>query len=285
MSGRAVRAAALAAALLAAPAGALEAPRGAAPAHPAVGVASARAVDSPELLTGIAEAAEGGKGRWPEPIHDDAWYRYALFDLLEYGRVGGVDALRWDVVGWIGGDVNRLWLRSEGNLYPARVTGGEADLQLLYGRLVTPFFDLQAGARVEQHYERGRNPVRVFAGLGMQGLAPGWFEIEPQLFLSNKGYLSGRFTASVDLYQTQRLVLQPRFETELALQRDEEFGVEPGIADAEIGVRVRYEIRREVAPYLGLSYRQSLGATRDRLVREGGNPNQLQLVGGVRIWM
>ncbi|MCW5626822.1 MAG: copper resistance protein B [Burkholderiales bacterium] len=225
-----------------------------------------------------------GRTGWPEPVGDSAPYTFALFDLLEYQRIGGVDALRWDFLGWYGGDRQRLWVKSEGTLYPLGRVGGQADLQLLYGKLIAPFFDFQAGVRVERHEERDASPNRVFAVVGLQGLAPGRFEVEPALFLSNKGKLSGRFTASLDLYQTQRLIWQPRFETELAAQADEEFGVESGVSDAELGVRLRYEISREFAPYVGVSYRYSLGATRERVVREGGQPNELQLIVGVRLW-
>ena len=221
---------------------------------------------------------------WPEPVADRLPFSLALFDLLEYQRVGSVNALRWDFLGWRGGDRNRLWFRSEGELNFVRPLGGEADLQMLYGRLISPFFDLLVGGRVEQHYERGRNPVRAFAVVSLQGLAPGRFEVEPSLFLSNKGKLSGRFTGSLDLYQTQRLILQPRFETEFAAQRDDEFGVERGIGDAELGLRLRYEVRREFAPYFGVSYRRSFGATRERVLREGGAPNEVQFSLGVRMW-
>lgn len=224
------------------------------------------------------------KSKWPSPTADNATYSYGLFDLLEYQRVGSVNALRWDFLGWRGGDKHRLWFKSEGTLYPSSRSGGEADFQLLYGKLISPFFDLQVGGRVEQHYERGSKPTRVFAVVALQGLAPGRFDIEPTFFLSNKGKVSGRFTASVDLYQAQRLVFQPRFETEIAAQRDQQFGVEPGISDAEVGLRLRYEIRREFAPYFGISYRRSFGATRSRVLREGGNPNQFQFVIGVRTW-
>ncbi|MBY0493373.1 MAG: copper resistance protein B [Cyanobacteria bacterium] len=222
---------------------------------------------------------------WPEPTADNAKYTSFLSDLLEGQRIAGVNALRWDFLGWYGGDTRRLWFRSEGAVYPSRDPGGEADVQVLYGKLISPFFDLQVGGRVEQHYERGTRPVRVFAVLGLQGLSPGRFEVEPSLFVSNNGKVSGRFTASVDLYQTQRLVLQPRFETEVAVQRDEEFGVERGVSDAEVGLRLRYEIRREYAPYVGVSYRQSFGATRERFRREGGRPNEVQFVFGVRTWL
>ena len=224
------------------------------------------------------------KAGWPEPVGDSAPYTFALLDLLEYQRIGGVDALRWDFLGWRGGDRHRLWVKSEGTLYPAGRVGGQADLQVLYGKLIAPFFDFQAGVRVERHEERDASPNRIFAVVGLQGLAPGRFEVEPALFLSNKGKWSGRFTASMDLYQTQRLIWQPRFETELAAQADEEFGVEPGVSDAELGLRLRYEISREFAPYVGVAYRQSFGVTRDRVLREGGEPNEVQFIVGVRMW-
>ena len=224
------------------------------------------------------------KSKWPEPVADDAPYSYALFDLLEYQRGGSVNALRWDFLSWRGGDRNRFWFKSEGALNFESPLGGAVDIQALYGKLITPFFDFQIGARVEQRYEQGARPTRVFAVVGLQGLAPGRFEIEPALFLSNKGKVSGRFTASANLLQTQRLILQPRFETEFAAQRDDGFGVERGISDVEVGLRLRYEIRREFAPYVGVSYRQSLGATRSRAIREGDGANELQIVVGVRMW-
>lgn len=223
---------------------------------------------------------------WPSPTADDGTYTFMLFDLLEYQRVGDVNALRWDFLGWRGGDTNRFWYKSEGNLTSESPGGGEADLQLLYGRHITPFFDLQMGVRFAQRYERDSSkPKRAFAVIGLQGLSPGRFEVEPALFLSNKGKVSGRFTGSLDLYQTQRLILQPRLETNLAAQRDDDFGVERGLGDVEIGVRLRYEIRREFAPYFGVTYRRSFGATGDRIRREGGDPGEVQFVVGVRMWL
>lgn len=266
----------------------METPQGTRPQAPAGGAANP--VAAPQA--GPPEAKQDTKTLpnltdrtgWPEPVADSETYSLALFDLLEYQRVGSVNALRWDFLSWRGGDKHRLWVRSEGELNFVRPLGGQADLQVLYGRLVSPFFDLLVGGRVEQHYERGQNPTRAFAVVSLQGLAPGRFEVEPSLFLSHKGKVSGRFTASLDLYQTQRLILQPRFETEFAFQRDEAFGVERGIGDAELGLRLRYEIRREFAPYFGVSYRRSLGATRERVLREGGDPNEIQFVIGVRMW-
>lgn len=224
------------------------------------------------------------RASWPRPVIDDETYSFVLFDLLEYQRVREVDALRWDILAWRGGDQRRFWFKSEGTRYIEPGAGGQADLQFLYGKLVSPFFDLQAGLRFEQHDERDATPQRGFLVLGLQGLAPYRFEIEPALFLSNKGKVSGRFTASTDWFLTQRTVLQPRLETEFALQKDEPFGVESGINDVELGLRLRYEFRRQFAPYLGVSFRQNFGATRERILREGGQPNSWQLMLGARAW-
>lgn len=222
--------------------------------------------------------------RWPSPVADNAPYSMVLLDLLEYDQIGSVGAARWDLVGWWGSDWRRFWLKSEGTLYGGSESGGQWDVQALYGKLVSPFFDLQLGLRVEQHREVEADPTRAFAVIGVQGLAPHRIEVEPALFLNNKGKLSGRLTASYDTLITQRLIVQTRFETEMAAQRDAAFGVESGLNDAELGVRLRYEVRRELAPYVGLSYRRSFGATRDRVLREGGNPNEPQAVLGLRTW-
>ena len=223
-------------------------------------------------------------GAWPQPVDDNVAYTYTLFDLLEYQRLRtGINAFRWSTLGWHGGDFNRFWFKSEGSMYSSSRQGGEGDLQALYGRLISPFFDLQAGLRVEEHFEQA-NVTRVFAVIGLQGLAPYRFDLEPELFLSNKGKFSARFTGSYDMLITQRWVLQPRFETEIAFQKDEAFGVDRGINEAEVGLRLRYEVRREYAPYIGVSFAQSFGATKYRILREGGIPNQLQFVIGLRAW-
>ena len=242
------------------------------------------------MVTGFAipcraqDTAPPAKPQWPYPIADQGKYTSVLFDLFEYQRIRDVNALRWDILGWSGGDKQRFWLKSEGTLYPAKIGGGEFDIQALYGKLILPFFDLQTGLRFEEHFERDSSPTRVFAVIGLQGLAPYRFEIEPALFLSNKGKASGRFTVTHDTLFTQRLILQSRLEAELAAQKDDEFGVKSGINDVELGFRLRYEIRRKFAPYIGVSYRQSLGATKARVLREGGAPNVLQGVAGVRMW-
>ena len=232
---------------------------------------------------GAAGPAVSKDPTWPNPVSDNVRYSYVLLDLLEFQRIRSINAVRWDAVGWFGGDNNRLWIKSEGEQYSSSRTGGQWEAQALYGKLIGPFFDLQAGVRYEKHFE-SNNPQRVFAVIGLQGLAPGRFDIEPALFISNKGKTSLSFTGTHETLLTQRLVLQPRLDTELAFQEDREFGVGRGVNDVEVGLRLRYEIRRELAPYIGVTFRQSFDATAKRVTREGGVPNALEFVIGMRLW-
>lgn len=214
----------------------------------------------------------------PPPVADQQQFGFLLFDRLEYGR----DGLHWDLLGWRGGDLHRWWFKSEG-AQSTRGRGGEADLQLLRGRLISPFLDLQYGLRYEGQWGDGTRG-RAFAVIGLQGLAPYRYEIEPALFISQDGDVSARFTATYDMLLTQRLILQPRLETNLALQKVERFGVGSGLNDLELALLLRYEIRREFAPYIGLSWRNSFGDTARFRRREGEDPHQLRLVFGVRAW-
>jgi copper resistance protein B len=222
--------------------------------------------------------------KWPSPTADDANYSYLLVDLLEFreGRTPGI--VRWDVFGWYGGDIKRVWIKTEGAQSIGRKKGGEQEAQILYGQLITPFFDLQAGVRYAHRSGAGANRSRTYAVAGLQGLAPYRYELEPSLFLSNKGHVSARVTASYDLLLTQRLIIQPRIELNLAAQSDRQFETGSGLTSTELGARIRYEIRREFAPYLGLSWSQLYGGTK-RLAREGGEDSSvLVLVAGVRMW-
>ena len=124
---------------------------------------------------------------------------------------------------------------------------------------------------METHFER-TTVTRGFAVLALQGLTPYGFEVEPELFLSNKGKVAMRFRGSREMFLTQRLILQPRVETEIAFQKDEVFGVDTGVNTAEAGLRLRYETRRQLAPYVGVAFRQSFGAAKARVLREGGAP-------------
>jgi len=197
---------------------------------------------------------------------------------------GGINALKWSILGWRGGDINRFWFKSEGSEHSRRgTTGAQVDGQALYGRAISAFFHVQTGVRYEVHLE-DKAVSRVFAVVALQGLAPYRFDVEPELFLSNKGKFSGRFTASTDWLLTQRLIVQPRVETEFAFQNDADFGIDRGFNDAGASIRLRYEVRREFAPYVGVAFLQDFGATQSRSKKEGTVPNQLQIVFGIRLW-
>ena len=245
-------------------------------------LATDRGSDAPQ--TSISQNFAPGPG-WPSPTADHGTYSYILFDNLEYQRVrGGINALKWSILGWRGGDINRFWFKSEGSEHSRRgTTGAQVDGQALYGRAISAFFHVQTGVRYEVHLE-DKAVSRVFAVVALQGLAPYRFDVEPELFLSNKGKFSGRFTASTDWLLTQRLIVQPRVETEFAFQNDADFGIDRGFNDAGASIRLRYEVRREFAPYVGVAFLQDFGATQSRSKKEGTVPNQLQIVFGIRLW-
>lgn len=221
---------------------------------------------------------------WPHPVEDSQTFSLVLLDQLEYRFQDSVDATRVDALSWIGGDYRRLWLELEGQI-DSGGRGGEIErMDLLYGRLISPFWDLQLGASYQSTWGPGPDPDRVSAVIGLQGLSRYRFEIDTNLRLSEDGDLSVDFQATYDLRLTQRWVLQPRFETLLAAQEVPEFGIGQGLNSVRLGARLRFELRREVAPYAGLTWFRSLGSTAD-MVRADGQPvDDLAVVAGMRLW-
>ena len=155
---------------------------------------------------------------------------------------------------------------------------------MLYGRLIAPFWDFQIGARVQQSLDAGPRNSRTYAVIGVQGMAPYLFAVEPSLFISDRGDVSARLTVSFDWLLTQKLVLQPRFEANAAVQSDEKMGVGQGVNDTDIGLRLRYEIRREFAPYIGISWQRRYGETARFAELEGDSGEVFSFVAGVRLW-
>ena len=203
----------------------------------------------------------------------------ALFNIAEIQFHEGREAFGWDSEAWYGGDINRLWVKSEGEGEFGRSVE-KAEVQALYSRAVDPYFNIQGGIR----YDFKPNPSRVYATFGFEGLAPSFFDVEGALFLSNKGELMARASGWYDQRITQRLILQPRAEVSFAAQRTREIGVGSGLSDAEIGLRLRYDIRREFAPYVGVQYRRAFGDTRRFLREEGEDAESWSLVTGIRVW-
>jgi copper resistance protein B len=201
-----------------------------------------------------------------------------LVDQWEFRDGGGARGGVWDAQGWYGNDYDKLWLKSEGDWPSGERTRGRAEL--LWDRIVTRWWNLQAGAR----YDFGDGPGRGWAALGVQGLAPYWVDVEATLYLGSAGSLAARFKTETDLRFTQRLILQPEFELNAYSRPDRARDQGAGLADFEAGVRLRYEIRRELAPYLGVVCKRRLGETAQLLRGAGEVPNELQWLVGARFW-
>lgn len=202
-----------------------------------------------------------------------------MFNIAEAQFGEGPTAFAWDGEGWFGGDINRLWIKSEGEGAFGRSLE-KAEVQALYSRAIGPYFNVQGGVR----YDFKPNPSRAYAVIGFEGLAPSFFEVEGALFLSNKGELMARLEGYYDQRITQRLILQPRAEVNFAAQNSRKIGVGSGLSDAEVGLRLRFDIRREFAPYVGVQYRQAFGKTRQYLREEGEDAAGWSLLTGVRVW-
>lgn len=217
--------------------------------------------------------------------HGMSWGRetFVLSEVLEYAPSVAERSLNYDLIAWTGGTSHRLWAKADGGMATrGRATHGE--YQLLYGMLVSPFWDAQAGLRVDHLAESGNSASRAGAVLGLQGLAPGWFEVEPSVFVSSEGFVSLDLTASYDLFLTQRLVLQPRLESSLALRDDADFGIGSGLSSTSFGLRTRFELRREFAPYLGVVWDRSYGRTARLAGLSGAASGETRVVAGLRLW-
>lgn len=221
----------------------------------------------------------------PEQKEMMAWGNtlFIFFEQLEYSPVGPDRQASMDARMWYGGAYRRVWLRAEGE----RSTAGEdraadGEVQLLYGRLIDPFWDAVVGLRGDRQWADGDSRSRVLLAVGLLGLAPYRFEFEPTLFIGPKGDLSARLGAAFPLLITQRLIVEPRIEFDAAMQAAPRYGVRRGIGEYELGVRLRYEFRREFAPYVGWVRARD----RDPLsgVAGGRSSAEHQLVFGIRAW-
>ena len=229
---------------------------------------------------GPADPNSGAPLAWKKPIHDQQIHKFFLIDRLEYGDVEGTNNYLWDAQGWIGGDYNKLSLKTEGE---GPMRGGspeDTEFQALYTRTIAPFWSAQAGVR----YDVNPNPDRGFAVLGLQGLAPYWFESDTALFVSEDGDVSFRGEVEYELLLTQRLILQPRAEINASAQDVPEYGLGQGLNNTEMGIRLRYEMQREFAPYVGVRWEQTYGETRDIAQAEGEPTSSTAFVVGIRAW-
>lgn len=234
-------------------------------------------------ITGSSALAQKAPDFSNNIMMDDQTYVFLMADRLEYYGIEGPNPIVWDAQGWIGSSTNKFWFKSEGETLTIEKEG-EMEFQGLYSRAVSPYFDLQAGLRYDVMYNREGSDSRAFGVLGFQGLAPYFFEVDGGVFVSQDGDISVGLEGEYDLLITQRLVGQPRFATKFALQEVPEYGVGSGFNRVQLGFRLRYEIKRELAPYIGISWNRKLGETADLTRLEGGDPSTFGLVSGLRMW-
>lgn len=201
-------------------------------------------------------------------------------DQLEYRLRDGKDLFAWDAHASIGTDENKFVLKTEGEYERDASRFDRAEVQLLYRRLVSDFFDAQIGVR----HDFRPNPARTYAVVGLAGLAPQWLETDANLFISEKGIPSARINAEHDLLLTQRLILQSSAEVNFQAAGDRAAGLGSGFSSVELGLRMRYEIAREVAPYIGVHWERKFGRTADFAKDEGEAIDSLFFVTGLRLF-
>ncbi|WP_372811134.1 copper resistance protein B, partial [Litorivivens sp.] len=209
---------------------------------------------------------------------DDPFLTMGKLDQLEVRDTEGPDPQVVEGQFWAGYDLNKLWLKFEGERVDDE--SEELELQALYSRAISGFWNIQMGARRDFKPE----PDRDWGVIALQGLAPYYFEVDASLFVGGAGRTGLRLEAEYELLVTQRLILTPEIELNAYGHNDRDTGVGSGLADAEIGLRLRYEIRREFAPYIGVNWIKKYGNTADFASAEGEDIEDTQLVVGIRAW-
>jgi copper resistance protein B len=214
------------------------------------------------------------------PTMGNEIFTHALFNQLEGRTDGSNSEMRWDGEGWIGTDMNRAWFKSEGF-----ATGGtvhDGDVEALYDRPIPRlrYFDGQVGVREDV----ASGPNRTWLALGIEGLAPGFFRFEPTVYFRDGGHVAGRITTSYDLLITQRLIVQPEVEMDFYTRSDPQRLLGTGLSDLDTGLRLRYEISRKFAPYVGFAYTRDFGGTATLSRAAGESTADPRFVFGLRVW-
>lgn len=236
------------------------------------------------ISAGIARAQTPGadpnsSAPFGSPIDDEHIWYHGILDQFE-GRFGKNSGFRWDGEAWAGTDTNRIWLKSEGQLTEGnQVEDGQLDLY--YSRPISTYFDIQVGGR----YDLDSGPGRGWGALGVQGLAPYFFHVSATAYIGDQGRFAAKLVGSYDLLLTQRLILQPELELNFYSKADAPRLVGTGLSELDTGLRLRYEISRKFAPYVGVSYEKKFGQTAD-FVRAAGEPvDSLRFTLGIRAWL
>ncbi len=237
------------------------------------------------LSTAVAAEPMGAMGPpsasapYGAPVGDETVYVHGLLDQLEIRTGEGGGALRWDGEAWLGTDEDRLWLKAEGERgRGGRVSDGR--VEALYDRPITPYYDAQIGLR----YDLDSRPGRAWAALGVEGLAPYFLNVEAAAYVSNDGRVAARAKVSYDQLLSQKLVLSPEIEANAYSTDDLKRRVGSGFSSLDTGLRLRYEITRKFAPYVGVAYEGAFGRTADLLRGAGERPGAVRVAIGARGW-
>ncbi len=226
-------------------------------------------------------AYSGGYGFGPLPklrMADEHNFGSLLVDRLERARTRDNSSTAFDVLAWYGRTYDRAWFKTDGETDAGRVQ--DARTELLWGHAVAVYWDTQLGVR----HDSGVGPDRGWLAFGVQGLAPYWFEVEATAYVGNEGRTALRLEAEYELLLTQKLILQPRIETNVYGKRDAARERGSGLSDLAVGIRLRYEIKREFAPYVGIERSGKFGGTADFARVEGKRTSETRVVGGLRFW-
>ncbi len=209
---------------------------------------------------------------------DDPLLLTVILDQLETRDVAGDNTLSWDGEGWLGKDLHKIWLKTDGE----RTAGNtnEAELQFLYSKAIARYWDFQVGVR----HDFEPSPSRSWAAIGLKGLAPYFFDIDAAAFIGESGRIALQIEAEYELLLTQRLILASDIEINLYGQNDSDVGIGSGLSDIEAGIRLRYEIRRQFAPYIGVNWSRLFGNTADFATVAGKDKSEVQFVIGLRAW-
>jgi copper resistance protein B len=214
------------------------------------------------------------------PTMGNEIFAHMLFNQLEGRTDGSNSEIRWDGEGWIGTDMNRAWFKSEG--FASNGTVNDGDVEVVYDHPLPRlrYFDGQLGVREDV----ASGPHRTWLGLGIEGLAPGFFQFEPTVYFRDGGHVAGRITTSYDLLITQRLIAQPEVEMDFYNKSDPQRRLGTGLSDLDTGLRLRYEISRKFAPYVGFAYTRDFGGTATLSRAAGESTADPRFIFGLRVW-
>ncbi|MBP7366902.1 MAG: copper resistance protein B [Pseudoxanthomonas sp.] len=253
------------------------------PEHAAMGHCTPAATGASAPREAIPAPTDADRAAAFAPLHAGHAHGAGIHSKIQFNRLETWDAdpgsgQAWEGRAWFGGDLRRLWLRSEGERIGGSTHG--ADLEVLYGHATGPWWDLLAGLR----HDFSPGPSRTWAAIGVQGLAPYKFEVSATAYVGSGGHTAFNAEVEYELLFSSRLILQPLLEVELHGRDDPRRGIGSGLSTMEAGLRLRYELNRRFAPYLGLVHERSFGGTADLRRLHDEPVRDTRWVAGLRVW-